>query len=370
MASSQAIAAGAHAPRHPVHFMRSDHAATARQAIDAAHGRRTKAGRHETVPGQARLGSAAPGPAGPAGLDLRPRPSRRAVARAPSSPVRSLMRRRSASLASGSPCTTKVWRGGWRRPRSQAISSSRIGMAREAFELAAPSARTGTYSPWILTSRGAAHQPRAAAAADLEAGEDDVVLGHRRHGLQVVQHAPAGGHAAGRDDDAGPARSRQPHRLLRRRPPCARRRPGGRPRAPARAAAGGACGTARWPRWPSGCPGRPAGRPGSRRRAFRRCSTSISACARPTAKAGSSTEPPRCTVSRDDLRQLRRRVVLGVDAVAVGRFDQQHVGVAHAAAARASAGRRCGPRRPRTPAARSPVRAASPRRRPAGGPPA
>jgi PAS domain S-box-containing protein len=50
---------------------------------------------------------------------------------------------------------------------------------------------------------GAGHQARAAAAADLEAGEDDVVPRVGRHRLQVVQHAPAGGHAAGRDDDRG-----------------------------------------------------------------------------------------------------------------------------------------------------------------------
>ena len=39
-------------------------------------------------------------------------------------PSSSWMRMRSASLASGSPCTTRVWRGGWCRPRIQAISSS------------------------------------------------------------------------------------------------------------------------------------------------------------------------------------------------------------------------------------------------------
>ncbi len=114
-------------------------------------------------------------------------------------------------------------RGGRRQPRSQSSSSSpsawpekpcrwlHLGAHRHVLavdlDLASrrpPGARRGCRRPG---SRGT----RWCGAV-------------RRHRLQVVQHAPAGGHAAGRDDDARVARARQPHRLLRRRRPCARRR--------------------------------------------------------------------------------------------------------------------------------------------------
>jgi hypothetical protein len=45
------------------------------------------------------------------------------------------------------------------------------------------------------------HHACAARAAGLEAGEGDVVPRLRRQRLKIVQHPPAGGHAAGRDDD-------------------------------------------------------------------------------------------------------------------------------------------------------------------------
>ena len=61
------------------------------------------------------------------------------------------MRERSASAASGSPCTTKVCRGGASKPRSHAISSPASAWPENTSRWLT-CARTGTYSPWILTS--------------------------------------------------------------------------------------------------------------------------------------------------------------------------------------------------------------------------
>jgi hypothetical protein len=56
---------------------------------------------------------------------------------------------------------------------------------------------------------GARHQMGAPGAAGLVADEDDAVARVRRQRLQVMQHPPAGGHAAGGDDHRGHAQAGQ-----------------------------------------------------------------------------------------------------------------------------------------------------------------
>jgi hypothetical protein len=63
-------------------------------------------------------------------------------------------------------------------------------------------------------------------------------------------------------------------------------------------------------------------------RRFSRCSSSSSACARPTANDGSSTEPPRSMVRLTMSASARPGLPPGAP-VAVGRLDDQHVGPRH-----------------------------------------
>ena len=65
------------------------------------------------------------------------------------------MATRIASAASGSPCTTQVWRGGALMWRIQAMSSLRSACAEKPASWLT-SARTGTHSPKILISRSPA----------------------------------------------------------------------------------------------------------------------------------------------------------------------------------------------------------------------
>jgi hypothetical protein len=62
----------------------------------------------------------------------------------------SWMRRRSASAASASPWTTKVWRGARAKPRSHCISPCASAWPEKTSRWLT-CARTGTCSPWILT---------------------------------------------------------------------------------------------------------------------------------------------------------------------------------------------------------------------------
>ena len=76
-----------------------------------------------------------------------------------------------------------------------------------------------------LHVRGAGHQVRAARAADLEAGKDDVVARVRRHRLQVVQHAARRWPCRWRRSRPwASGELREPLRLLRRSAPASRRR--------------------------------------------------------------------------------------------------------------------------------------------------
>ena len=90
-----------------------------------------------------------------------------------------------------------------------------VGVARKALELVHLGAHRHQLTKHLDFAL-AGHQLGAAAAADLKAGKDQAVAGLGRHRLQVVQHAPASGHATGRDDDGRVTRPGQPDALLGR----------------------------------------------------------------------------------------------------------------------------------------------------------
>ena len=232
----------------------------------------------------------------PAATVFRPRPCCRARARARASRAGPGCARAARRRASGSPCTTKVWRGAaWKAPSQRRMPSRSAWPEKPSMWLT--SARTGTYSPWILTSGAPAISRAPRVPATWKPGN--------------TMWLRASGAIASR--------------CFRTRPPVAMplaemMMRGQRERASCRdcsalctsvtrstsvlASAGVMRNSLRWRRYRAvaasamglskmTCKSR--GMAPARRR---RCSTSNRACARPTANDGSSTLPTRSAVAR------------------------------------------------------------------------
>jgi hypothetical protein len=150
----------------------------------------------------------------------------------------------------------QVWRGACRHAAQPGSSSSASAWPEK------PSswltwARTGTYSPWIFTSVAPATMCAPRLPPTWKPANTMWCRGSGAMCLRWCSTRPPVAMPLAEMMTDGPALRRQPHRLLRRPTACARRRTArfglARRR---RAAAGGGGGTARWRRWPSGCPGR------------------------------------------------------------------------------------------------------------------
>ena len=108
----------------------------------------------------------------------------------------------SAAEAAGSPCTRYVWRGGAGRPVSQRSSSLFPACAENCLRLIT-SAAIGHILAMNAERLRAFFERPSARACGLEAGQQNGVSAVRRPLREVMQHASAGGHAAGRNDDGG-----------------------------------------------------------------------------------------------------------------------------------------------------------------------
>jgi hypothetical protein len=248
---------------------------------------------------------------------------------------------RRLSDASGSPCTTKVCRGGWHAVAQPGHQFVAVGVARQAGQVADLGAHRHVLAV-DLDLGGAGHQARAAAAADLEAGKHTWCRGSGAIAFRWCSTRPPVAMPLA-EMMSRPARAAQPHRLLHRldqrhavdQALHLARRHTQQPRVPA-VQRGGFHGHRAVEE------DRQCRRDAPRR--FSRCSSSSSACARPTANDGISTEPPRSMV-RLTMSARRAAGSCRVGAVAVGRLDDQHVGPRHGLRAAASAGRSGGPGR-------------------------
>ncbi len=106
----------------------------------------------------------------------------------------------STDIASSSPWTRNVCAGGRVNPRSQRRISV-LSACADIWSFFTTRAATGMTSPWIFDRGGAVHERTPARARGLVADEQHGVPRVGQQLLQVVQHAAARGHAAGRDDD-------------------------------------------------------------------------------------------------------------------------------------------------------------------------
>jgi hypothetical protein len=236
-----------------------------------------------------------------------------AVRRARASPARPGCAAQ-ASAASGSPCTTKVCAGGGAcGPARPSARRGRRGPRSPPAALTV--ARTGTISPWILTS-GSPFTSRAprlpptwkpANTTWCRVGQQAFRWCSTRPpvAMPLAESTTAGQRAPPAAGLCAVATSRTPSASASASRGHAQQRGGARYSSVASMAIG-----------LSRKIGRSAGISPAR---FRRCSTSSSACARPTAKVGSSTEPPRAMVLRMMSLQRARHVLHRVLAVAVGR---------------------------------------------------
>ena len=146
----------------------------------------------------------------------RARRSRRATGRGRRSRARGSMRAARACAASSSPWVTKTPRGGCLHARQPAQQLGRVGVAREALEVA----DLGQHGDVSLVDPHdvRAVEQRAAERPDgLVAGDQQRVLGVGQAHAAVVQDAPAREHAA-RGDDHGRPLHRVERLGLRARP--------------------------------------------------------------------------------------------------------------------------------------------------------